>query len=95
LRGRLQLSIDAAIALLQARGIPGQVDVDQIMTAHLQVDALASSVQMRMRRGSDAGSELKRRFSSSRRSVEVAPVKEAIRRSSSISSSASARRVSS
>ena len=54
----------------------------------------AASVQMRMRSGSCAGSALKRRFSSSRRTSGVAPVKDAIRSSGCRSSSASANRFS-
>ena len=55
----------------------------------------AASVQIRMRSGSVSGSALKRRFSSSRRSVEVAPVKQAMRSSGSRSCNASSSRRSS
>ena len=45
LRRWLQLTIDAAVALLKLCGIPGQVDVDQVMAARLEVDALARSIR--------------------------------------------------
>ena len=41
---RLKLAVDAAVTLLQARGVPGQVEVEQIGAAHLQVDAFARGI---------------------------------------------------
>jgi hypothetical protein len=41
---RLQLAIDAAIALFKARRVPRQVDVDEIMAARLQVQAFARGI---------------------------------------------------
>jgi Protein of unknown function (DUF1254) len=59
------------------------------------IPSRAASVQIKTRSGSWAGSALKRRFSSSRRMIGVAPVKQAIRSSGRSSSSASAKRFSS
>ena len=44
LRRRLQLAVDAAVALLQTRGIPRQVEVHEVEAAGLQVDALARGI---------------------------------------------------
>jgi hypothetical protein len=44
LRRRLQFAVDAAIALLQPRRVPRQIDMDQVVAAGLQIDALASGV---------------------------------------------------
>ena len=40
----LKLAINAAVALLQPRRIPGQIEVDQVGAPSLQVDALARGV---------------------------------------------------
>jgi hypothetical protein len=45
LRRRLQLSVNAAVPLLQPRRVPGKVDMDQVMTAHLEIYAFARSVR--------------------------------------------------
>ena len=44
LRRGLKLAIDAAVALFEPRRVPGQIDVDQIVAAHLEVDAFARGV---------------------------------------------------
>ena len=44
LRRRLQLAVDAAVALFEPRRIPGQIDVDEVVAAHLEVDAFARGV---------------------------------------------------
>ena len=41
---RLKLAVDAAVALLQPRRIPGQIEVDEVGAPSLQVDALARGV---------------------------------------------------
>src|SRR5262249_30123976 len=51
LRRGLQLAVDAPVALLQSRRVPGQVEVQEIVAAGLQVDALA---RRRCRGGSAA-----------------------------------------
>jgi hypothetical protein len=43
-RRRLELAIDAAIALLDAAGVPGQVEVEEIRTMRLEVQTLAGRV---------------------------------------------------
>src|SRR5262245_226347 len=40
----LQLAVDAPVSLLEPGGVPGQIKVKQVGTAHLQVDALASGI---------------------------------------------------
>ena len=42
---RLQLAVDAAVALLHAAGIPGNVEVEQVPAMGLQVQALAGGVR--------------------------------------------------
>ena len=42
--GWLQLAVDAAIALFEPRRIPGQVEVDEVGAAGLQIDAFARRV---------------------------------------------------
>jgi hypothetical protein len=44
LGGRLEGAVDAAVALLEARGVPGDVDVEQVGAVGLEVDALAGGV---------------------------------------------------
>ncbi len=44
LRGRLQLAVDPAVALLKPRRVPRQIEVDEVVAAGLQVDALARGV---------------------------------------------------
>ncbi len=44
LLGRLQLAIDAAVALLQPRRVPRQVEMDEVGAPGLQVDAFARGV---------------------------------------------------
>ncbi len=41
---RLKLAVDAAIALFDPRGVPGEVDMDQVRAAGLEVDAFARRV---------------------------------------------------
>ena len=41
---RLELAVDAAVALFEPCGIPGQIEMDEVVAAHLQVDALARRV---------------------------------------------------
>ena len=42
--GRLELAVDAAVALLDAAGVPGQVEVEQVGAVGLEVQALAGGV---------------------------------------------------
>jgi len=42
--GPAHFAIDAAVALLEARGIPGQIKMDEIAAPCLQVDTLAGGV---------------------------------------------------
>ena len=42
--GRLELAVDAAVALLDAAGVPGQVEVEQVGAVGLEVQALARGV---------------------------------------------------
>ena len=44
LGGRLELSVDAAVALLDATGIPGQVEVEEVRAMGLEVQALPGGV---------------------------------------------------
>ena len=44
LRCRLELAINTAVALLEARGVPGQIEVNKVVTLLLKVDALACRV---------------------------------------------------
>ena len=44
LRGRLQLAVDAPVALLDAAGVPGQVEVEQVGAVRLEVQSLAGGV---------------------------------------------------
>ena len=44
LLGRLQLAVDAAVALLQARRIPRQIEMNEIGAVGLQVDAFARRI---------------------------------------------------
>ena len=74
LGGRLELAVDAAVALLDAAGVPGQVEVEQVRAVGLEVEALAGGVggdqdAERMLRGS----ALKRRLISLRRAPLVGP----------------------
>ena len=41
---RLELAVDTAVALFEPRRIPGQIEMDEVVAAHLQVDALARRV---------------------------------------------------
>ena len=43
-RGRLELAVDATVALLDAARIPGQVEMEEIRTMRLEVQALAGRV---------------------------------------------------
>ena len=43
--GRLQFAVDAAVALFEARGVPRQIDMDEIVAAGLKVQALARRVR--------------------------------------------------
>ena len=42
--GRLELAVDAAVALLDAAGVPGQVEVEEVRAVRLEVQALAGGV---------------------------------------------------
>ena len=42
--GHAHFSIDVAVALLETRGIPGQIKMDEIAAPRLQVDTLAGGV---------------------------------------------------
>jgi hypothetical protein len=42
---RLKLAINAAVALFEARRVPRQIDVDEIVAAGLEVQALARRVR--------------------------------------------------
>jgi hypothetical protein len=42
---RLQLSVDASVALLQPHRIPGKVDMNEVVTAPLEIDALTRCVR--------------------------------------------------
>ena len=82
LLGRLELAVDAAVALLEARWIPRQVEMDEVRAIGLQIDAFARRI------GADqdaqrlvAGSALNAALTSSRRSWPVMPVKIAMRSS--------------
>ena len=82
LRRGLELAIDAAVALLDAAGVPRHVEVEEVGAVGLEVEALASGVG----RDQDAerilgGSVLKRRLISLRASPLVRPVMTAIRSS--------------
>ena len=44
LGGRLELAVDAAVALLDAAGVPGQVEVEEVGAVGLEVQALAGGV---------------------------------------------------
>ena len=96
LRGRLQLAVDAAVALLEACRVPRQVEVEEIEAPRLQVDALARRVgadQDAQRVLGRVGVEgLLHRLA---RSAVVTPVKTAIRSSArSVAAIASRRRFS-
>jgi hypothetical protein len=41
---RLEFSVDASVALLEAGGIPRQIEMDEVAAAGLQIDALASGI---------------------------------------------------
>ena len=43
--GRLQFAVDAAVALFEARRVPGQVEMDEVMATGLKVQALAGRVR--------------------------------------------------
>ena len=43
--GRLQLAVDAAVALVEAAGVPGQIEVKQIEAVALQVEPFPRSVR--------------------------------------------------
>jgi hypothetical protein len=40
----LQLAVDAAVPLLEARRVPRKINVDEIVAAHLEIDPFARSV---------------------------------------------------
>ena len=42
--GRLELAVDAAVALLDAAGVPRQVEVEEVGAVRLEVQALAGGV---------------------------------------------------
>ena len=42
---RLQLAVDAAVALLQTRRVPGQVDMDEIVAARLEIEPFARGIR--------------------------------------------------
>ena len=42
--GRLELAVDAAVALLDAARVPGQVEVEEVRAVGLEVEALAGGV---------------------------------------------------
>ena len=42
---RLQLAVDAAVALLDAAGVPGQVEVEQVGAVRLEIQSLARRVR--------------------------------------------------
>ena len=42
--GRLELAVDAAVALLDAAGVPGQVEMEEVRAVRLEVQALAGGV---------------------------------------------------
>ena len=44
LGGGLELAVDAAVALLDAAGVPGQVEVEEVGAVGLEVQALAGGV---------------------------------------------------
>ena len=44
LRRWLQFSADAAVALFEPRRVPRQIDMDEVVTLHLKVDAFARGV---------------------------------------------------
>ncbi len=44
LRRRLKLAVDAAIPLFKPRRVPGQIDMNEIVAAHLEIDAFARGV---------------------------------------------------
>ena len=44
LGGRLELAVDAAVALLDAARVPGQVEVEEVGAVRLEVQALAGGV---------------------------------------------------
>ena len=95
---RLQLAVDAAVALLQPRWIPRQVEMDEVVAAGLEVDAFARGVgaEQDAKRLLRPGSALKASFTCSRRSCPVMPVKVAMRSSPrSVSANASLSRRSS
>jgi len=74
LGGWLKFAIDAAIALLDAARVPRQVEVEQIRTMRLEVQALSGcAVASRMRNGSFAGSVLNLRWISLRFALLVRP----------------------
>ena len=43
-RGRLQLAVDASVALLDAAGVPGQIEVEEVGAVRLEVQPLAGGV---------------------------------------------------
>jgi hypothetical protein len=43
-RGRLELAVDAAVTLLDAAGVPGQVEMEQVRAMRLEVQTLAGRV---------------------------------------------------
>ena len=43
-RRRLKLAIDASVALFEPRWVPGQIDMDEVMAAHLKIDALTRRI---------------------------------------------------
>jgi hypothetical protein len=44
LGSRLQLPVNTTVALFKTRRIPGQVEMNEIKAARLQIDALSGSV---------------------------------------------------
>jgi hypothetical protein len=61
LRRRLPLAVDAPVALFEARGVPGEVEVEEVGAVGWRlIPSRAASVHTRMRSGSRAGSALKR-----------------------------------
>jgi hypothetical protein len=44
LGGRLELTVDTAVALLDPGGVPGQVEVNKVVATALQIDAFAGGI---------------------------------------------------
>jgi hypothetical protein len=81
-RAGLEGAVDAAVALLHAGGVPGDVEVEEVGAGALEVDALAGGVggEQDADWGSSAG-PLKARWTSSRASSGMAPWSSRIRSS--------------